>query len=80
MKSPKRDILMVVRNQYLNEEAIEQEVEQLNEIGRHGESTEHFCKAHELVNRNRITQKPRKILNAIQFVKLPAFKFLINKN
>jgi hypothetical protein len=80
MKRPKRDILVVVKNQFLNEAAIEHEVEQLNEILRQAESNESFCMAHELVNRNRITTKPRKILKAVRFIHLPAFHFLVNKN
>lgn len=80
MKSPKRDILVVVKNQFISEKSIEHEVECLNEILRHAESNEQFCIAHELVDRNRITRRPRKILKAVRFLHLPAFCFLVNKN
>ena len=80
MKRPKRDILVVVKNHQHNEHAIEQEVEWLNEILYIAESEVHFCIAHELVDRNRITQKPTRILKAIRFCHLPAFRFLLNKN
>jgi hypothetical protein len=80
MNRPKRDILVVVKNQFLSERAIDREVEYLNEILRIAESNDQFCTAHELVIRNRITQRPRKILKAIRFVHLPAFRFLLNKN
>ena len=80
MKRPRRDILVVVKNQFRSEQAIEQEVEWLDTILRITESNEQFCGAHELVNRNRITQKPRHILKVIRFIELPPFRFLINKN
>jgi hypothetical protein len=80
MRSPKRDILFIVKNQFVTDETIEQEVECLNEMLRIAETEEQFCIAHELVDRNHITQNPRKILKAIRFVELPAFRFLINRN
>jgi hypothetical protein len=80
MPGPKRDILVIVKDQFLSEQAIEQEVECLNEILRNAESDEQFCIAHELVDRNRITQKPQRILKAIRFTELKPFRFLINKN
>jgi len=39
-----------------------------------------FCIAHELVDRNRITSKKRKILKESGHIQLRAFRFLINKN
>ena len=80
MPGPKRDILVVVKDQFLSDQAIEHEVECLNEILRNTETNEHFCEAHELVDRNRITSKPQRILKAIRFVELKPFRFLIIKN
>lgn len=80
MNTPQRDILVLLRNEFMSEKAIEQHVGQLNEIFRNAESPEEFCIAHELVNRNRITSKPHKILFAIRFTELKPFRFLINKN
>ena len=80
MNSPQRDILVLLRNEFMSEKAIEQHVGQLNEILRNAESPEEFCIAHELVDRNRITSKPRKILYAIRLAELKPFRFLINKN
>ena len=80
MKRQKRDILVVVKNQFLTEQAIEQEVEYLNEILRLAETNEQFCLAHEMVDRNRITQNSRIIIKATFSRQLPAFRFLINKN
>ncbi|HEX7906380.1 MAG TPA: hypothetical protein VF487_21045 [Chitinophagaceae bacterium] len=80
MKSSKRDILVVVKNQFISDDAIEQEVEYLNEILRNTESPEQFCIAHELVDRNRITRKEKKMLKEANYFHLRPFRFLINKN
>ena len=80
MPGPKRDILVIVKDQFKSEQAIEQEVECLNEILRISESNEQFCIAHELVDRNHITPRHNKILKAIRFTELKPFRFLINKN
>lgn len=71
---------MIVKDQSVSDEAIEQQVECLNELLRITETDEQFCMAHELVDRNSITQKPRLILKAIRFATLKPFRFLINKN
>lgn len=44
------------------------------------ESPEQFCKAYELVNRNRITSRKEKILKETRRKHLRPFRFLINKN
>jgi hypothetical protein len=80
MKMPTRDLLVLLKNEFMSQRALDHEVECLNDILRTAESDEQFCIAHELVNRNRITAKPRKILKAIRYSELKAFRFLINKN
>jgi len=80
MKTPQRDILVLLKNEFMNEQAIEQEMGCLNKLLRNAESPEEFCIAHELVNRNHITSKPHKILLAIRSSALKPFRFLINKN
>ena len=80
MKRPKRDLLVVVNKQFLDEWAIEREVTYLHEMLLAAESKEHFCRAHELVDRNRITRKPPRILKAIRFSQLKPFRFLLNRN
>ncbi len=80
MKTPHRDILVLLKNEFMNEQTIQQEVKCLNEILRQTESPEEFCIAHELVDRNSITSRSRKILHAICSAKLKPFRFLINKN
>jgi hypothetical protein len=80
MKMPTRDLLVLLKNEFMSQRALDHEVECLNDILRTAESDQQFCIAHELVNRNRITAKPRKILKAIRYSELKAFRFLINKN
>lgn len=80
MSRPKRDILVVVKNQFISEDAIEYEVGCLNELLRRSESSEQFCIAHELVDRSHITQKSKKIRKESTYYRLRPFRFLINKN
>jgi hypothetical protein len=80
MKTPNRDLLMLLRNEFASEQAIEHEVKCINHMLIQAESPEQFCIAHELVTRHRITSNPKKILQAIRFTELKAFRFLINKN
>jgi hypothetical protein len=80
MKMPTRDLLVLLKNEFMSQGALDHEVECLNDILRTAESDDQFCVAHELVDRNRITARPRKIMKAIRFSELKAFRFLINKN
>jgi hypothetical protein len=80
MKTPNRDLLVLLKNEFASQRAIEQEVESINHILVQAESLEQFCIAHELVDRNYITSKPKRILRAIRFSELKAFQFLINRN
>ena len=80
MKTPNRHLLMLVKNEFASEKAIEHEVKRINHILILAESPEQFCIAHELVTRHRITSKPERILKAIRFAELKPFQFLINKN
>ena len=80
MKMPTRDLLVLLKNEFMSQRALDHEVECLNDILHAAESNEQFCIAHELVDRNKITNKPRRILKAIRYVELRAFRFLINKN
>jgi len=80
MKMPNRDLLVLLKSEFMSPQAIEHEVECLNDMLRCTESDDQFCIAHELVDRNRITSNPKRILKAIRFTELKQFRFLINKN
>ena len=80
MISGNRDLLLVIRNESMSEQAIETEVCCLNYILTTTESHLNFCKVHELVDRNRITAKHSRILKETRFFELRPFRFLINKN
>jgi len=80
MKTPNRDLLMLLKNGSVSEQAIEREVKWLNHMLIQAESPEQFCIAHELVPRHSITSKSKKILQAIRFAELKPFNFLLNKN
>ena len=80
MKRTNHEILILAKSHYMNESAIEKEMEWLNSQLTVIESPGNFCTAHELVNRNSITQNSRKILKAIKCQELKPFRFLIGKN
>jgi hypothetical protein len=77
---PDRDLLVLLKNEFMSQQAIEEEVEQLNEILRTTEQPKVFCSAYELLHRNRITQKPKRLLQVSQEPVLKPFWFLIGKN
>jgi len=80
MKMPNRDLLVLLKSEFMSPKAIEMEVECLNDMLRSTESDEQFCIAHELVDRYKITSNPKKLLRSIRFTELKQFRFLINKN
>ncbi len=80
MKMPNRDLLVLLKSEFMSPRAIELEVECLNDMLRSTESDEQFCRAHELVDRNHITNNHKKLLKAIRYTELKQFRFLINKN
>ena len=80
MKQTNHEILILAKSHYTNELANEKEIVWLDNLLTMIESHENFCTAHELVNRNGITQNSRKILKAIKYTELKPFMFLISKN
>jgi len=78
--SQDRDLLVLINSEFMSQQAIEQEVECLNNILRQTELPHQFCKSHELIRRNSITQKTRRLLAAYRVSLLKPFWFLINKN
>jgi hypothetical protein len=80
MISSSRNFLLVFNSGLLDEKGMEQQVACLNVVLQNADSPEQFCKAHELVNRNRITSNNKKIWKESRHFRLKPFRFLINKN
>jgi hypothetical protein len=80
MKNYDRDLLLLYKADVFNEDLLQREVENLHQILLKVERSDIFCLAHELVTRNKITQKAKSILRATCHLRLKPFQFLINKN
>ena len=82
MKSPNRDLLVLLKDEYMSEQSIEQEVELLNEMLFHVESMENFCRAHEVfdLNRYKIYHKSKQIIQVVRQREIRPFQFISNKN
>lgn len=80
MISPRRNIMMIVKSEFMSQLDLESEIRSINSILYFAESSTQFCQAHELVDRNRITSKAAKILKIQRTKELPLFRFLICKN
>jgi hypothetical protein len=74
-----RDLLVLVRTNS-TQQSLEEAVDCLHKLLLPVECTAVFCEAHELVKRNKITQRAKAILKAIATEDLKPFHFLINKN
>lgn len=70
-----RDILLAEKGAITDKE-----LQSLHLLLKQTESPVQFCIAHELVDRNRITSKHKKILKESGRLFLRPFRFLINKN
>jgi hypothetical protein len=75
-----RNLLILFSTGLLNEQAAGKDMRQLKEMLARAETPEQFCTAFELVDRNRITSNPRKILKEAGHLRLRQFRFLINRN
>ena len=80
MKPNEHEILILTRHHSLPESAIEKEMERVHELLLLIETPDNFCIAHELVNRNYITQSKKKILKAVKYHELKPFSFLVGRN
>lgn len=82
MKTPNRDLLVLVRDESLNEDAIENELEKLNQLLIDSETVDNFCTVHEIfdLNKYRIISKSATLQKLVHQDQLKAFVFLYNKN
>ena len=82
MKSPNRDLLVLLKDEYMSEHAIEKEVERLNAMLFDVESFENIAQSHELIdlNKYRIFPQKNKVLQVLREKESKPFVFLFNMN
>ena len=82
MKSPNRDLLVLVKDEFMTEKSIELEVARLNRLLYTVESHEHICTASEVIdmNRYRTSRNRRSIMALIREKNSKPFVFLNNLN
>jgi hypothetical protein len=82
MKTPNRDLLVLVKDESFDKTSMENELEQLNRLLIRFETMENICVAHEVfdMNRYRIILKPRQVEKLIHRKEIKPFVFICNKN
>jgi hypothetical protein len=82
MKTPNRDLLVLVKDEYASERFMEQELEQLNDLLFHCETIDNFCIAHEVfdMNKSRIVRHSKPLRHIARQQEMKSFQFLCNKN
>ena len=82
MKTPNRDLLVLVKDDQLNDAAMEMELEKLNQLLMSFETVENLCLAHEVfdLNRYKIVSRYDSVRQVIIRKDLKPFEFLFNRN
>lgn len=82
MKTSNRDLLVLLKDESMDNQAIEHEVERLNEMLFHVESTDTFCRANEIVDMNKykVLDDQKCLVQLMHQSELKPFVFLCNKN
>ena len=82
MKTPNRDLLVLMKDEGLDKDAMENELEQLNQLLLYFETMDNFCLAHEVfdLNKYKIIRQPATIQKLINQPELKSFVFICNKN
>jgi hypothetical protein len=82
MKTKNRDLLVLLKDDFRTAQAIENELEQLNELLLKTETLNNFCIANEILDftRYRIYQQYKKIVKVLNQDTLKPFQFICNKN
>lgn len=82
MKTSNRDLLVLLKDEAMSNQAIEQEVEQLNEMLYHVESADFFCRTNEIIDMNKymVLQDDQALVQVMYQNELQPFIFLCNKN
>ena len=82
MKTPNRDLLVLVKDNHLDKEAIEFELDQLNQLLFDFETVDNLCLAHEVfdLNKYKIIRKTRTVKQMLNQKELKPFVFISNMN
>lgn len=82
MKTSNRDLLVLLKDESMSDKAIEQEVEQLNELLYITESVDSFCAANEIfdLDKFKIYRDQKSLVAVMHEGELKPFVFLFNKN
>jgi hypothetical protein len=82
MKTPNRDLLVLVKDEFLDNDEMEFELQQLNQLLLSFETMDNFCVAHEIfdLNRYKIIHDSKFIQRVIKQKELKPFEFICNKN
>lgn len=82
MKVPNRDMLVLVKDEFLNDASIQLELEKINRLLVSFETSENLCAAHEVFDLNsyKKVSKKAKVQKILNTEELKPFLFIINKN
>ncbi|MEJ7738805.1 MAG: hypothetical protein WKF97_15375 [Chitinophagaceae bacterium] len=82
MKTGNRDLLVLLKDEFRNEKAIENELEKLNKLLHGTETMDNYCIAYEVIdiNKYKIYNQRKKIIEVLSQEKLKPFQFICNKN
>ncbi len=81
MKTPDRDLLVLMRDEFATEQFMAHELEKLNNLLYRYETPENFCVAHEVfdLNHYKILSGARQIQRVVRKQELKPFQFLFKK-
>lgn len=82
MKVPNRDLLVLVKDEFRNQQSMENELEQLNKLLISYETMDSFCIAHEVfdLNKFKIIRSASMLRKVGRKKELNPFIFIYNKN
>ena len=82
MKTPDRDLLVLMKDEFATEQFMAFELEQLNDLLYQYETLENFCVAHEVfdLNNYKILSGSKYIQRIVRQQEMKPFQFLCNKN
>ena len=82
MKTPNRDLLVLVKDEYHNESMMQRELQKLNRLLYHFETLENIALAHEIfdMNKGKIIEQTLGVKKILGNKFLKPFQFACNKN